>query len=70
MSSAINHKKRSRYSEQIKGGAFRAEASRTFYKTALDNRNRGVFSRMARIFHRKAPKQNAAPVMEGNENET
>ena len=53
MSSAINHKKRSRYSEQRKGGAFAASSRRAIYNDAYRKANQSV---MARLFHRRAPK--------------
>ena len=65
MSSAMNHKKRSRYSEQVKGGAFAAPSRRAFYNTARDNSNRSVLGRVAKMFHRRAPKQTTTTVKEG-----
>ena len=56
MSSAMNHKKRSRYSEQRKGGAFAAQSRRALYNTSRDNSNRNALGILGRMFHRRAPK--------------
>jgi len=60
MSSKMNHKKRSRYSEQIKGAAFKASSRQAFYRTAYDNHNMNIFGRMAAFLHRKTPQQSGA----------
>lgn len=65
MSSAMNHKKRSRYSEQVKGGAFYAQSRRAFYNTSRDSGNRSILGLMAKAFHRRAPKQTTTTVKEG-----
>jgi len=54
MSSAMNHKKRSRYSHKIKGGAFNASSRRAFYRDTYSRNGRGFLSR---LFHRRSPKQ-------------
>ena len=57
MSSAMNHRKRSRYSEQRKGAAFRAQSRQAFYRDGVNRANKGVFDRLKALFHRKTPKQ-------------
>ena len=59
MSSAMNHKKRSCYSEQRKGAAFRASSRQAFYRTAYDNNNRGLLSRISSVMRRKVPQKPA-----------
>lgn len=56
MSSAINHKKRSRFSEHAKGGAFAASSRRAFYNTAYDRNNLNALGALGRMFHRRSPK--------------
>ena len=60
MSSAVNHRKRSHRSETNKRGAFNASSRRAYIRTARDQRNRSVFSRIAALFHRRALKANTA----------
>lgn len=54
MSTYANHRKRSRYSEHNKGGAFRAAARQAYYRDGIENRNRGL---LGMLFHRRAPRQ-------------
>ena len=64
MSSAANHRKRSHRSEMNKRGAFNASSRRAYIRTARDQRNRSVFSRIASLFHRRALKSNPAREVE------
>ena len=57
MSSAINHKKRSRYSHQMRGAAFRASSRQAYYRDVNDRRNRGALGILGKLFHRRSPKQ-------------
>ena len=57
MSSAINHRKRSRYSYQTQGSAFRAHDRGALYRTVNDRNNRGLLGKLASMFHRRAPHQ-------------
>ena len=54
MSSAANHRKRSHRSEMNKRGAFNASSRRAYIRTARDQHNRSIFSRIANLFRRKA----------------
>ena len=60
MSSKMNHRKRSRYSEHMKGGAYHAQSRKAYYRFAGDYNNRGVLGLLGRLFHRRVPKQNAS----------
>ena len=60
MSSAVNHKKRSRYSEKIKAAAYRAESRKAYYRTGYDRSNRSILGRMASMLHRRAPRESSA----------
>lgn len=57
MSSAINHRKRSRYAEQKKAGAYRAQRRQAFYRETYDRRNRGILGVLGKMFHRRAPRK-------------
>lgn len=57
MSSKMNHKKRPRYSESMKGGAFRASGRQAYYRELPNKANAGLLSR---LFHRKTPQQSGA----------
>ena len=61
MSSAANHKKRSRRSEAMKAGAFNAEARRVYFNASREYDNRSVLDRL-RAFYRRArrPREKAA----------
>mgnify|MGYP007070074106 CR=1 FL=1 len=64
MSSKMNHRKRSRYSYQMKGAAFSASSRQAYYREMPNKANAGLLSR---LFHRRAPKQ-ADPAPEQSEN--
>ena len=57
MSSAMNHKKRSGYSYNMRGAAFRAQSRQAFYRDGAKKANLNVFARLKALFHRKTPKQ-------------
>lgn len=52
MSSAANHRKRSRRSEAMKGGAFNTEARRVYFNSAREYGNHSVLDRLQ--FYRRA----------------
>lgn len=54
MSSKMNHRKRSRYSYQMKGAAYSAASRQAYYREMPKKANAGLLSR---LFHRRAPKQ-------------
>lgn len=54
MSSMMNHRKRSRYSESKKAGAYKAQSRQAYYRTAYDDHNHSF---LYRLFHRRAPRQ-------------
>ena len=56
MSTAMNHRKRSCYSYQKRGGAFTAASRQAFYRDTIRERNRGLLGRLASRFHRKSPR--------------
>ena len=60
MSSKMNHKRRYRYSEHNKGGAFRAAARKAYYRDGVDTHNRGALGLLARMFRGRTPQKNAA----------
>ena len=64
MSSKMNHKRRSRFSEYNKGGAFRAAARQAYYRDGVDNKNRSL---LGRLFHRRAPRQDEKPEQEASQ---
>lgn len=54
MSSAINHRKRSRYQEQKKGAAYRAQRRQAYYRDVPDRVNLGLLGKLKAAFHRRA----------------
>ena len=57
MSSAANHRRRSHRSEARKGGMYSVSRHRMLFREVTKQRNRNIFSRLANLFHRRAPKQ-------------
>lgn len=60
MSSAINHKKRIRYSEKMKGGAYRASSRKAFYRDTYKRKNWSLRSFFSRLLRRETSDQNRA----------